>query len=177
MRTLYICRHAKSSWADPGQDDHDRPLNERGRHDAPHMARLFAERGIPVDLILSSTATRARSTARCYADALNATPVETFDPIAPRPQMVLTSTLYHPTVLTIQQVANTLPASVVQVMFFGHNPGFTEVVHWFTGEDIGNMPTSGIASITFDVGGWDLVARGIGHLDWLDFPKRHLPPM
>lgn len=173
MRTLYICRHAKSSWADPGQADHDRPLNERGKANAPFMAQRFKERGLPVDLLVSSTAVRARATADAYAAALGVTVVERFDPAAPRPQMFIEPRLYHPAVRTIEELANALPAAATEVMFFGHNPGFTEVVHWFTGEDIGNMPTSGIARITFAVDDWAAVARGNGHLDWLDHPKRH----
>ena len=70
MRTLYICRHAKSSWADPGQDDFDRPLNERGLLDAPRMAKIFRERGEPVDLIVTSPAVRALTTARFFAKEL-----------------------------------------------------------------------------------------------------------
>lgn len=174
MRTLYICRHAKSSWADPGQDDHERPLNARGETDAPFMARLFRERGVPADLILSSTAVRAESTARRYATQLGAAPVERFDPFMPRPQFVLDPRLYHSSVPVISEIVNALPVSAPHVLLFGHNPGFTEVVEWFTGEDIGNMPTSGIACISFGVNDWRLAGRGTGHLEWLDHPKRHM---
>ena len=71
MKTLYLCRHAKSSWADPGMDDFDRPLNERGQRNAPFMAGLFKERGEPVDLIVSSPANRALTTAKAFASALH----------------------------------------------------------------------------------------------------------
>ena len=70
MKILYLCRHAKSSWADPGMTDFERPLNERGLQNAPMMARLFKRRNEPVDLLVSSTAVRALSTARLFADEL-----------------------------------------------------------------------------------------------------------
>ncbi|MBK9061174.1 MAG: histidine phosphatase family protein [Flavobacteriales bacterium] len=75
MRTLYIVRHAKSSWADPGMSDFDRPLNERGMHDAPMMAERFDGRLEPVDLLMSSPAKRALTTANFFAAALENAPV------------------------------------------------------------------------------------------------------
>ena len=69
MKTLLILRHAKSSWADPGMADHDRPLNARGKRDAPRMGRLIAEQGLHPDIIVSSTAKRARSTAKRVIEA------------------------------------------------------------------------------------------------------------
>jgi len=71
MRTLYVVRHAKSSWADPGMRDHDRPLNERGMHDAPMMAKVFKALNEPVELIISSPANRAQTTASFFAKELN----------------------------------------------------------------------------------------------------------
>ena len=69
MKLLLILRHAKSSWKDPDLDDHDRPLNKRGRRDAPRMGRLLRKEDLLPDLILSSTAVRARMTAEMVADA------------------------------------------------------------------------------------------------------------
>ena len=173
MRTLYICRHAKSSWADTGQADFDRPLNERGERNAAFMSRHFAERGEAVDLIISSTAVRALTTARVFADALGAKEVPAFDPSATRPQLVLESRLYHPSIPTILSLLNALPTEVHHVMIFGHNPGFTEAVAYFSSEDIGNMPTCGIARIDFPCDDWTMVSRDMGRLAWLDYPKRH----
>ncbi len=173
MLTLYICRHAKSSWADPGQADFDRPLNERGSRDAPLMARAFQDRKEPVDLIVSSTARRALSTAQHYADILQASEVKSFDPTAERPQLILERTLYHPSILTILGLVNNFPDTVQAAMIFGHNPGFTEAVEYFSSGHIGNMPTSGIARIDFPVGTWRAVSRDLGTLVWMDTPKAH----
>ena len=162
MRTLYLCRHAKSSWADDGQDDFDRPLNERGLHDAPMMARLFRERGEPVDRIVSSDANRALTTARAFARELHLAD----DRFVQEPH------LYHANVSTIARVVNALPDSVQRAVLFGHNPGFTAAVEHFSSEDIGNLPTCGMVRIDFTVGEWRQVMRDLGTLTWFDYPKR-----
>ena len=69
MKTLSIIRHAKSSWKDLGVPDHERPLNKRGRHDAPLMGKLLRDQNITPDLIISSTAIRAETTAKLVAKA------------------------------------------------------------------------------------------------------------
>lgn len=166
MRTLYLCRHAKSSWADPGQDDYDRPLNERGLHDAPMMARLFKERNEPVDRIVSSTALRALTTARSFARTLQLDAA----------RFALEPRLYHASTATINHVVNALPVDARRAMLFGHNPGFTEVLEHFTGEGLLNMPTCGLARIDFLVDDWALVGKHMGTLVWFDHPKAHYTP-
>jgi len=173
MLTLYLCRHAKSSWDDPGQDDFDRPLNERGLRDAPFMAKVFKARNEPVDLLVGSTANRALTTARFYAGELGARERPHFDPAQPRPQLVLESNLYHASVLAIVRIVNGLPDEAQRVMLFGHNPGFTEAVAYLSSEDIGNMPTCGIARIDFPSRSWREVSMDLGTLEWFDYPKRH----
>lgn len=161
MRTLYICRHAKSSWADPGQDDFDRPLNERGLIDAPRMSKIFRERGEPVDLMVSSPAVRALTTARFFARELKLE-----DALVQEPR------LFHATSTTINAIVNALPANAQRVMLFGHNPGFTEVLAHFTGEYVDNLPTCGLARIDFTLNEWELAGCDLGTLVWLDYPKR-----
>ncbi|MBL7980686.1 MAG: histidine phosphatase family protein [Flavobacteriales bacterium] len=163
MRTLYFCRHAKSSWADPGQADFDRPLNERGERNAAYMADLFKERGEPVELLVSSTAVRALTTAKKFAKALGVRESE----------LVLRPDLYHAGPVTIQQVAEQLPAHVDRALFFGHNPGITEVIERLSGEPIGNLPTCGMVRIDLPIDNWAMLSAGIGTLVWLDYPKRH----
>jgi phosphohistidine phosphatase len=163
MRTVYLCRHAKSDWANALLNDHDRPLNARGERNAPFMARLFAERGEPIDRILSSTAVRARTTAYQYADALGIAHAD----------VTLVPELYHPSVETIQRVINALPNSIGRVMLFGHNPGFSLAVEHFADSDMGVMPTAGIARIDMLVNDWQAVARGTGTVVWQDMPKRY----
>ena len=173
MRTLYFCRHAKSSWADPGQKDIDRPLNERGQRNAPFMAGLFRERGEPVQLLVSSPANRAISTARFFSAELGAREVGSIEPDGPFPQLVQEKALYDASAKTILHVINTLPGSLEQVMLFGHNPGFTELVELLGSETIGNLPTCGLARIDLPIDTWQAASHGLGTLVWIDAPKRH----
>lgn len=163
MKTLYLCRHAKSSWADPGMDDFDRPLNERGQRNAPFMAHVFKYRGEPIDLIVSSPANRALTTARCFADAL-AIPTERF---------VQCRSIYHAERQTLAHIVSQLPNSAGRVMLFGHNPGFTQLLDHLSDMRVDNLPTCGLVRIDFSVDDWQHIAKGSGTLVWFDYPKRH----
>lgn len=163
MRTLYIWRHAKSSWTDPGTADHDRPLNERGERNAPFMARLFKQRGEPLDLLVSSGAKRARDTAMHMARELGLT-VQ---------QFIIEDELYHASVPVLMKRIQTLPAHAQRVMLVGHNPGLTELIDHLSGEDIGNLPTCGMARIDIPGDSWQMASRDVGTLAWLDHPKQH----
>ena len=159
MRTLYIVRHAKSSWADPGMSDFDRPLNERGMHDAPMMAERLDGRLEPVDLLMSSPAKRALTTANFFAAALENAPVHEI------PELYLAdrrSLLY---------IIGKLPDGVRQAMLFGHNPGVSELVELLTGNGIGDMPTCATVRIDLHVATWQEVVAGTGTLKWWDTPK------
>lgn len=159
MKTLYLVRHAKSSWADPGMEDFDRPLNERGLRDAPVMAARFKARNEPVDLLLSSPAARALATARAFAEALGIGTVQQ----EPR--------IYEAHLRTVQGIVEHLPDEVRHAMLFGHNPGFSVLVEHFTEAGIGELPTCAIARIDFTIDAWKEAAGGTGTLVWWDFPK------
>lgn len=164
MRTLYLCRHAKSSWADPGQSDHERPLNDRGMRDAPAMAKHFLERGEPLALIVSSDANRALTTARFFSHVLG----------LPKDRFRLEPQLYHAAVETIARVVSGLPDEAERAMLFGHNPGISLVVEHYTGEDLGELPTCGLVRIDFVCDSWTEIVRGMGTLAWFEYPKRVL---
>jgi phosphohistidine phosphatase len=163
VRTLYICRHAKSDRGPGYANDHDRPLNERGLRNAPFMARLFAERGEPVDLLLSSTAERARSTASFHAAQLG----------IPASDIVLRSELYHASVQDIMTVLQALPAGQARVMLFGHEPGLSRLVEYLTNDGPGDLPTGSIVRVDLHVNDWSAASRGTGTVAWWDHPKRH----
>lgn len=163
MRTLYLVRHGKSSWADPRQSDFDRPLNARGERDVPFMAKLFAAKGGPVQPIVTSPAVRALTTAHLFADALDLS----------NGDLLQEQALYLADVPTLLRVVNALPDDRPEVMLFGHNPGLTEFVHYLTGGGPDNLPTTGMARIDLPFDSWALASRGTGELVWLDFPKRH----
>lgn len=163
MLTLYLIRHAKSSWDDPLQTDFHRPLNARGLRDAPAMAAHFAARKEPVDLLLSSPAARALATARYVAAALG-----TADD-----NIVLEPKLYLADLPTWRTVLNDLPARAKSVALFSHNPGISECCEWLSGAGLGELPTCAMVRIDMEADEWKALARGTGTIGWYDYPKRH----
>lgn len=164
MRTLYLTRHAKSSWNDPHTDDFDRILNERGLRDAPFMATAFAKRGEPVDRIISSPAARAITTAKAFAAALR----------IPEDRIIQKKEIYLAPVELLVRMVNFLPDDVHRVMLFGHNPGFSDLAQYLGGGDIGEMPTCATVRFDLDVDSWSETSIGVGSLTWYDHPKQHV---
>jgi phosphohistidine phosphatase len=156
MKQLFVIRHAKSSWAMSGQPDFDRPLNDRGLRDAPHMAKRLSEAGIQLDAILSSPANRAITTAAFFAECFGIS----FEAIVQLPQ------LYHaPPEVFYQVIALHIPDTAHSVAIFAHNPGITEFVNTTRTRLIVDMPTCAIVGITAEVEKW---------ADWQASKKRHL---
>lgn len=162
MKTIYLVRHAKSSWDDPSLRDFDRPLNDRGKNDAPRMGKRLRKRGILPDLILSSSAKRARSTAKRIAETLG----------YPEKEIQLTDTLYHAEPEVILSVIHRLPDSCNSVMLVGHNPGLTDFANEFLGVRIDNVPTCGVVAAQFDVRSWKDVGEAQGRFLFFDYPKQ-----
>ncbi|MDE2663804.1 MAG: histidine phosphatase family protein [Gemmatimonadota bacterium] len=164
MKTLLILRHAKSSWDHPGLRDHDRPLNPRGRRDAPRMGRFLAERDLVPDRIVSSTAVRARTTAELAAAEFGeAVEIET------------THDLYGASPDGYIEVAEAMGGTGERLMLVGHNPGITSLVWHLTGEGE-YMPTAALAAVELDIEDWsELGSARRGRLAGLWRPKA-LPP-
>ncbi len=144
MRSLYLIRHAKSSWEHPGLRDFERPLNNRGLRDAPLMAALMKRLGVEPSMLISSPAKRAWSTACIFAEAYGLTPADiqqALDLYECRPQDVL-------------QVASTLPETAHVVFLFGHNPALTEFANRFAADPIDNIPTCGVVRIDSTAPDW-----------------------
>lgn len=144
MRTLYLIRHAKSSWESPGVRDFDRPLNDRGLRDAPSMAKILVERHISPDLVVTSPAKRAQTTALFFARAFGISDE----------QVLRNPDIYDALPFTILQTISGLPDSARTVLMFGHNPSFTEVANHFTEDFIPNVPTCGIVQINTQAETW-----------------------
>ena len=156
MIRLALVRHAKSDWGDPALDDHDRPLNDRGMRDAPRMARQLAESGFRADLILSSTALRARTTAEAFAAELGV--AVSLDP-----------ELYGAPARTLLAAAVATRAPAVMVV--AHDPGMSVLAAHLSDDAIGHMPTCAVATFTWEVDDWD-VASAIDPDEWtLDTPR------
>lgn len=137
MRYLFLIRHAKSSWNVAGLRDFDRPLNDRGLHDAPLMAGMLKAQNIRPNLIVSSPAKRAITTARFFAEGLGLVPEE----------IVENSGIYDAYASDILQIIRELPDSAQTVFLFGHNPTFTDVANRFTDQYIDNIPTCGVVCL------------------------------
>lgn len=154
-------RHAKSSWAEPMQDDFDRTLNDRGKTDAPEMGRRLIKKGIKPDLIVCSAARRTRKTAGLVAEALNYN----------ESNIQREHDLYEATVNDMLHVIRQLDDEKDTILLIAHNPTVTGMVGYLSGSYIENMPTASQVHITFAVQSWKQVAQNTGELNWFDYPK------
>ncbi|MCV9385732.1 SixA phosphatase family protein [Reichenbachiella ulvae] len=164
VKYLTVVRHAKSSWDYPNLTDHARPLNDRGLRDAPRMAQLYAAEVDQPDLVISSTAVRAKETAGYFIDALSVN----------KSLIQYTERLYHAGPQEILSVLSEAPLDSKHVMIVGHNPGFTSFVNRMTGERFDNIPTCGVAVIRLRLNAWKEIRMGIGQLDQYYYPKGDL---
>lgn len=162
MRTLFLIRHAKSSWDNPGLRDFNRPLNDRGQRQAPLMASLLVQRGIQPDLLVSSPAKRALTTALYFAHAFG----------VPDEQVIKEPDIYEAAPLDILQIISNLPDTAHTVCLFGHNPTFTDVANMFTENLIDNVPTCGIVQIETDAEHWNGMYEGNSRVKHCFFPKQ-----
>lgn len=142
MKTLLILRHAKSSWKDEGLADHDRPLNKRGKKDAPRVGKLLREVDLVPELIISSTAKRARKTASKVAQKC-----------AYEGVIELTGDLYLAPPSQYVQVLQNVPDHVTRVMVVGHNPGAEELLAQLAGHAT-HLPTAALAHVELDIDHW-----------------------
>ncbi len=165
MKTLYLIRHAKSSWDDPDQGDFERPLNKRGKKDAPAMATRLKERGVTPDFMITSPATRAYDTCKEFAKILG------YD----KDKIKTEKRLYHATedqFLTVIRELKEREGDEEEVVFlFGHNPGLTELANLLLHESIDNIPTCGMVKAQLNINHWKDVSFGCGKLMLFDFPK------
>lgn len=137
MKQLMVMRHAKSSWKDSSLSDHDRPLNPRGLRNAPEMGRYACQQACLPDLILSSTANRALTTARLFVEGAGSD-----IPI------VTQKALYHPGVRDYCQAVGAQVSEQGRIMVVSHNPGSEEWIFRLTGS-YETMPTGAIAVVEF----------------------------
>jgi len=142
MKTLLVLRHAKSSWSDPALDDHERPLNKRGRRDAPRMGELVREYHLIPDVVISSDAVRARLTAEAVVEAARCAG-----------GILLDQRLYMAGPADILSLLRTVGEKAETVMIVGHNPGLEELVAQLTGERQ-DLPTAALAQIVLPIDQW-----------------------
>ena len=168
MRRLILFRHAKSDWSDEGRDDHDRPLAERGRRAAGPMGAWLAGRGFRPDLVLCSTARRARATWELARGAFSPSPKATYD-----------ADIYHASPGALLGVVQGAPSAIQTLMIVGHNPGLEQFVEMLASKGDPEarralsvkFPTAAIAVLDFPFDDWASVTAGSGRLDRFATPK------
>ena len=173
MRRLMLLRHAKSSWNDVGVDDIDRPLAPRGRKAAPLMGRHISREGLRPDLVLCSSALRARQTWELVVAEWDSAAVSGL------PRLEMRASLYLAPAGEIMMMLRRLDDEVSTVMVIGHNPGMAALARQLavTGDPRGlnsiaaKFPTAALAVITFDVDHWQALAPGDGYLQSFVRPK------
>ncbi len=159
MKTLYLIRHAKSDWHQ-GVQDFERPLNERGRKDAPKMGKHLVQKELSPDLIISSDANRAISTARLIANEIG------YD----LSNIQENNKLYHASAKEMVRVIWEVSNEVNTLFVFGHNPGISDLVNYLTEEFI-ELKTCCVARISFDLDDWKALVSGTGILKCVISPK------
>lgn len=160
MKTLLILRHAKSSWKKPGLADQDRPLNKRGKRDAPRMGQLVEQEDLVPDLIITSTAKRARVTAELVAENSGY-----------EGEIQLERSFYMGYPEAYLEVLRQLPDEIQTVMVVGHNPGLEELLEELVMEPE-RLPTAALARVDLPIQSWqELDDEVVGELVSLWRPR------
>ena len=162
MKTLFILRHAKSSWADAELADFDRPLNGRGEKAAAFMGGFVRAKEFEPQIILSSPAVRATTTAELVKKASRLTA-----------EIKLDERIYEAHPHQLRQIVSEISDDIDQAMLVGHNPGLEGLVRYLTGR-MEPMPTAALAVIDLDVKGWDMVDNDRGELRAIFRPKEEM---
>ena len=164
MKTLILIRHAKSSWDAPGLSDFDRPLNERGKKDAPEMAERLKEKGIKVDQFVSSPAKRAKKTAKYFAEVFG----------QPKEDIVLVDVLYAANISVFRKVVGELENKNDVVAIFSHNPDITEYAASLTNVKVDDMPTCAMFAVQAETNDWAEFETAEKKFLFFDYPKNPL---
>ncbi len=163
MKRLFVLRHAKSSWADDSLADDQRPLNKRGKRDAPVIAQRLRQAQHQPDLILSSPARRALKTACIVASELG---ISVDD-------ILQNDALYLASVEDILAVLAQIPPTSANAMIVGHNPGLTHLINTLGDVQLDNLPTSGVFILDLPIAHWaDVSGQLSGEVSYYDYPKR-----
>jgi phosphohistidine phosphatase len=165
MKTLYLVRHAKSSWKYPKLDDFERPLNKRGRKNAPFMGSILNEINVAPDLVISSPANRAAMTARIIAAALD----------YPLEDIRYSEAIYEFGEKALIEVVKEIDDAVIQAMVVGHNPATNGLANYIGDQPVSNIPTCGIFCVELDIGSWSNIKAHCGTVKFFEYPKKHQP--
>lgn len=144
MKTLILVRHAKSDWGNPSLDDFDRPLNNRGKQDAPAMAKRLHEKEIKIDAFIASPAKRAKKTAIIFAKKYG----------VDKDDIIFRDELYGAGENIFYDAVITADNKFDSIAIFSHNPGITDFANLLTDTKIENIPTCGVFAVKADCSTW-----------------------
>lgn len=161
MKTLILIRHAKSSWANPEQSDFDRPLNERGRRDAPDMAKRLFEKKFSIDRIIYSSAVRTTETMKIFKEVLK---IESKNCLS-------CDELYHAPLFQLKETIRDIDNKNNTIILIGHNPGITELANSLTNVQTDNMPTCSIFAVQSNCKSWVEFNSSKKEFLFFDYPK------
>jgi len=161
MKSLLLIRHAKSSWASDVLNDFDRPLNERGKKEAPEMASALIKNKIAIDCFVSSPAKRAKKTAKLFIAEFG----------KDESGIIFIPELYHARAETFSKVIATLNDDYETVAIFSHNPGITEFANMLVDIELDNMPTCSIFAVKSSVDRWSEFANAKKEFWFFNYPK------
>jgi phosphohistidine phosphatase len=161
VKTLILVRHAKSDWGNPGLDDFDRPLNERGKKDAPAMAQRLLDKKIKIDAFIASPAKRATKTAKFFAEAFK----------RKKEDIVFKEKLYLAEPATFFSVIANADDKFESIAIFSHNYGITDFANMLTDVRIDNIPTCGVFALKANCSSWADFKEAKKEFWFFDYPK------
>lgn len=164
MKRIYLVRHAKSSWENNNLKDIERPLNKRGKRDAPFMGKLMKEKSIKPDLIMTSPAERAFKTADMFCNAMDIN----------ENQIITEQDLYNAARKDILKVIQRIDNNINSVMLFSHNPGLTDLANHLTSGRVYDIPTCGVVSLNCKIDNWSELNDSNCEIDFFEYPKKHI---
>lgn len=161
MKTIYLIRHAKSSWTAPALNDFERPLNKRGKNDAPLIGKKLNALNFNSELIISSPSVRTKKTIALICDEVeyNIDNVH-FD-----------SELYHASLSVFKKIINSTNNQLNSIAVVGHNFGISDFANYLTADAVGTMPTCAVVKILIEVDAWEEIIEGLGRLEYFIYPK------
>jgi phosphohistidine phosphatase len=160
-KQLILIRHAKSDWANAGLDDFDRPLNDRGKRDAPLMVQRLIDKKVKIDAFISSPAKRAAKTAKIFVDGYG----------RDKDDLLFKEELYLAAPATFFSVIEKIDDAYNSVAIFSHNNGLTDFANLLTDARIDNIPTCGIFAVTIDSDSWSDFRTAKKEFWFFDYPK------
>lgn len=161
MKKLYLMRHAKSSWEEPGVPDFSRPLVSKGVRKTGRIIGYLTDHGVTADLILSSPAVRALETARLVAAGIG----------YPAGRIRTERVIYGGNAEHILDLIFTVPDEVESLILFGHNPVITDLANFFLRPGIDDMPTSCMVGLSFEAKSWTEIPSASSATDFIIYPK------